>query len=566
MNFKERKGITLIALVITIVIMLILAGISINLVVGQNGIISRAKEAKAKSEKQSIIEEIKFEIATAEIDNSENILKEEVESILIKYGKIEDDVLVTNKGKYMIPISEIYENWSNVIRDSNNLVDITMLQYGKRVVNNVVNDDNNFVSTSQIEIIPGKTYISSRNIQNINYYNNEKEFISQENGVGGTYISKGWKVPENASYMIVSFNYSSQYSKSSFESGLWISEYEKDKVFFEKHGKVNTSESVPNNFDTNKIFYDTLYNNSTGQLLCSSEYNFTLLKLKLNNSFYIEGLSNVTLFYFDEELKLINSDLNINNSYQYYMANTSKYNNIKYVGIQWQSKWETSDKINIIYNNNEQELLGKKLVAYGDSITYNYTWANATSSYFGMIGYNRGIGGTTVNETGTSAWVDMDGMYLSRPDMGSKPEGTEGVDYKTILSSMCNDERIATIPTDADIVIFFGGTNGMDEESYRNTLDKIKVRAPKSKIICINLPFRQDEKNISDFSERRNIIDKVAKEYNYPVIDLYNLMGVDESNANLYMADSVHWNVEGNKIIANNVINSIKECIANDYL
>ncbi len=566
MNFKERKGITLIALVITIVIMLILAGISINLVVGQNGIIGRAKEAKEKSEKQSIIEEIKFEIATAEIDNSESILKEELESILIKYGKIEDDVLVTNKGNYMIPISEIYENWSNVIRDSNNLVDVTMLQYGKRVVNNVVNDDNNFVSTNQIEIIPGKTYISSRNIQNINYYNNEKEFISQENGVGGTYISKGWKVPENASYMIVSFYYSSQYSKSSFESGLWISEYEKDKVFFEKYGKVNTSESVPNNFDTNKIFYDTLYNNSTGQLLCSSEYNFTLLKLKLNNSFYIEGLSNVTLFYFDEELKLINSDLNINNSYQYYMANTSKYNNIKYVGIQWQSKWETSDKINIIYNNNEQELLGKKLVAYGDSITYNYIWANATSNYFGMIGYNRGIGGTTVNETGTSAWVDMDGMYLSRPDMGSKPEGTEGVDYKTILSSMCNDERIATIPTDADIVIFFGGTNGMDEESYRNTLDKIKVRAPKSKIICINLPFRQDEKNISDFSERRNIIDKVAKEYNYPVIDLYNLMGVNESNANLYMADSVHWNVEGNKIIANNVINSIRECIANDYL
>ena len=106
----------------------------------------------------------------------------------------------------------------------------------------------------------------------------------------------------------------------------------------------------------------------------------------------------------------------------------------------------------------------------------------------------------------------------------------------------------------------------MDEESYRNTLDKIKVRAPKSKIICINLPFRQDEKNISDFSERRNIIDKVAKEYNYPVIDLYNLMGVNESNANLYMADSVHWNVEGNKIIANNVINSIRECIANNYL
>ena len=53
----------------------------------------------------------------------------------------------------------------------------------------------------------------------------------------------------------------------------------------------------------------------------------------------------------------------------------------------------------------------------------------------------------------------MEGMYLSRPGNGSEPEGIEGEDYKTIASSMCNDERIATIPSDADIVTFFGGTN-----------------------------------------------------------------------------------------------------------
>ena len=43
---KKSTGITLIALVVTIVVLLILAGISINTILGDNGIISRSKEAK----------------------------------------------------------------------------------------------------------------------------------------------------------------------------------------------------------------------------------------------------------------------------------------------------------------------------------------------------------------------------------------------------------------------------------------------------------------------------------------------------------------------------------------
>lgn len=46
--FKENCGITLVALVVTIVVLLILAGVSINLVIGQNGLISRGKEAREK--------------------------------------------------------------------------------------------------------------------------------------------------------------------------------------------------------------------------------------------------------------------------------------------------------------------------------------------------------------------------------------------------------------------------------------------------------------------------------------------------------------------------------------
>ena len=49
MNLQKEKGITLVALVVTIVVLLILAGVSINLVLGENGLITQAKEAREQT-------------------------------------------------------------------------------------------------------------------------------------------------------------------------------------------------------------------------------------------------------------------------------------------------------------------------------------------------------------------------------------------------------------------------------------------------------------------------------------------------------------------------------------
>ena len=45
-KFKNSNGITLIALVISIIVMLILAGVSLNATIGDNGIITQAQNAK----------------------------------------------------------------------------------------------------------------------------------------------------------------------------------------------------------------------------------------------------------------------------------------------------------------------------------------------------------------------------------------------------------------------------------------------------------------------------------------------------------------------------------------
>ena len=68
-NLKNNKGITLVALVVTIVVLLILAGVSINLVLGDNGIIMKSKEAKIEHNHANIKEQISFYKSELDIEN-----------------------------------------------------------------------------------------------------------------------------------------------------------------------------------------------------------------------------------------------------------------------------------------------------------------------------------------------------------------------------------------------------------------------------------------------------------------------------------------------------------------
>lgn len=65
--FKEEKGITLVALVITIIVLLILAGVSIALVVGNNGILGRATGAVSTTEKATADQEVELSISDAQV-------------------------------------------------------------------------------------------------------------------------------------------------------------------------------------------------------------------------------------------------------------------------------------------------------------------------------------------------------------------------------------------------------------------------------------------------------------------------------------------------------------------
>ena len=66
---KNTKGITLIALVITIIVLLILAGVSIAMLTGENGILTRANDSKVATDDAEVIEKVNMELA-AQLTNA----------------------------------------------------------------------------------------------------------------------------------------------------------------------------------------------------------------------------------------------------------------------------------------------------------------------------------------------------------------------------------------------------------------------------------------------------------------------------------------------------------------
>lgn len=119
---KNSKGITLIALVITIILLLILAGVTIATLTGDNGILTQAGNAKEQTEKADIIERAKIEIVGVQSENNGELPKEDLDRILKSYDKdgtirIDDEgnrYIVTSKN-YKILVSDIWSKETPVI-------------------------------------------------------------------------------------------------------------------------------------------------------------------------------------------------------------------------------------------------------------------------------------------------------------------------------------------------------------------------------------------------------------------------------------------------------------------
>ena len=104
-NFKNSKGITLIALVITIIVLLVLAGATLAMISGDNGILKKVVQAKESTEKASVEERIRLAIQSAfasDYSKDGKITQETLIQELKKNGLLEENLEEIKDGKWIL--------------------------------------------------------------------------------------------------------------------------------------------------------------------------------------------------------------------------------------------------------------------------------------------------------------------------------------------------------------------------------------------------------------------------------------------------------------------------------
>lgn len=235
-------------------------------------------------------------------------------------------------------------------------------------------------------------------------------------------------------------------------------------------------------------------------------------------------------------------------------------------------------------------LNNKNICVYGDSLAADGTrghnaWIDRIYNYYGFkTVYNRGEGGsfvTSENAAGTArtsiAYVDSDGYAWERTAYSSTQSNIPS-GYTAIDAAMSGDARVATIPTDTDILIIEAGVNDWASttassatgealflNSYKSMLSKIITRIPNAKIFCCVCPYfstGDNATNTESFNKHRDLIRQASNEYGCTVIELKNNMGVNSININTFSSDGLHYNKDdGKRRVTNTVIDAINSYI-----
>lgn len=121
MKTKEIRGITLIALVVTIAVLLIIAGVSINAVIGDDGLVKKAQESAASAAESEAKEIMNRAVLEFQLSKGDETLEEFLKGKVAK-GKIdnveknEDGTLTITKDGYTLKV----ENKSNTSKKDEN--------------------------------------------------------------------------------------------------------------------------------------------------------------------------------------------------------------------------------------------------------------------------------------------------------------------------------------------------------------------------------------------------------------------------------------------------------------
>ena len=151
---KGNEGITLVALVVTIVVLLILAGMSLNLVLGENGIITRAQQAKKQYQEAKVNEESGLNSLSSEMNKFFNANKDPVKGTISVLEENDDSITVKidrdGAKKYQFSLDwsteqneneYTFKNLTKTVVNKDNYKNISGTEY--KVYSKVIDSDEN---------------------------------------------------------------------------------------------------------------------------------------------------------------------------------------------------------------------------------------------------------------------------------------------------------------------------------------------------------------------------------------------------------------------------------------
>lgn len=149
---KNQRGITLISLVVTVVILIILAGVALNVTIGDNGIITKARLAKDKTE-EAIQEEEGFFNIFDNMNNNNNSGNQPKEFYAVW---CEDDKSLTFTSETTAPeiggtynsktVTSVYKDWTN--NEYSNAESIPWYEIMENIENAIIEDNVSVNSTA----------------------------------------------------------------------------------------------------------------------------------------------------------------------------------------------------------------------------------------------------------------------------------------------------------------------------------------------------------------------------------------------------------------------------------
>lgn len=343
--FLKNQAITLIALIITIIVLLILAGVSISLVIGDNGILNQAVNGADRTNIESAIEKIEMEVI-ASYDETGQINIDTLKSNLEKNLEID----TSNFGENLPSGNIKLNNFDFFIDENGEVINgirlssiITSNNYGDYINYPIdLNEDNNFNNDWRIFYNNGKNIflIASDYIKgNSKYLDlNSAEMYFYGNYNSNFFYSVYWYNPNNSTdtlYIHTGNNYINNNIAKLFMYNTYYSAYHNSTYTNAKATSSLLDTTVWQGFLDKKYGEYSIGSPTLEMWIESWNQNYTTLYSNYNETgYYIGTIENPTTFKQDlTPSALDNSGYNnslyfpyteeVNNCYGYWLASPS---------------------------------------------------------------------------------------------------------------------------------------------------------------------------------------------------------------------------------------------------